>query len=245
VDVIHAIFRRLGVGEGTSLLDVACGSGLAIRTADTMGATTAGIDASIALVEIARERTPHADVRVGTMFALPWADGTFDAVTSINGIWGDCEGALTEAFRVLRPGGSIGISFWGNGLPLDLRPCLLVLGRNVAPSELEGMRRTNRIARPGVAEGMLESARFEQIERDARVSTLEWPDAETAWRAIASIGPAQPAIEAVGTDVLRPQILDAVEACRDRSGIYRFRNDHQFVIARKPAGRLTTERAGA
>ena len=42
---------------------------------------------------------------------------SFDAVMSINGIWGGCEDALVEANRVLRPAGMIGISFWGREPP--------------------------------------------------------------------------------------------------------------------------------
>jgi SAM-dependent methyltransferase len=234
VDVIQAIFRRIGVDEGTSLLDVACGSGLAIRYADAMGAATSGIDAAAPLVEIARERTPTADIRVGDMFELPWADDSFDAVSSINGIWGGCEGALAEIHRVLRPGGHVGISFWGTG-HLDLRPCFVAFALNAPAEHLDGMHRTNDIARPGVAEAMLESVGFEVVERGGRVSTIEWPDADTAWRAISSVGPAVPALEHVGAEVLRPAVMGSSEELRDRHGIYRFCNDHQFVIARKPA----------
>ena len=113
-DTIFEIFDRVGVRERTDLLDIACGSGLAARYATARGARVAGIDAAAALVDIARARVPEADLRVGTMFELPWADDRFDAVTAINGIWGGCEGALAEAYRVLRPGGRIGISFWGS-----------------------------------------------------------------------------------------------------------------------------------
>ena len=233
VDVIQAIFRRVGVDEGTSMLDIACGSGLAVRFADEMGAAAAGIDAAAPLVEIARDRAPDADLRIGNMFDLPWADESFDAVTSINGVWGGCEGALVEAHRVLRPGGRVGISFWGKG-HLDLRACFIAFALNAPETHMEGMRRTNDIARPGVAEKMLESTGFEVLERGGRTSTIEWPDADTAWRAISSIGPAVPALENVGADVLRPQVMEAVEALKDRHGIYRFCNDHQFVIARKP-----------
>lgn len=233
VETIQAVFQGVGVGGGRSLLDIACGSGLAVHYADGMGAAVAGIDAAAPLVTIARTRTPGADLRVGTMFELPWRDDTFDAVTSINGVWGGCEAALVEAARVMRPGARIGISFWGKG-HLDLRDCFMAFAKNAPESHFEGMRRTNGISRPGVAEEMLESAGFQVIEHGSRVSTLEWPDVETAWRAVSSIGPAVPALENVGAEVLRSQVVPALEQLRDRHGIYRFRNDHQFVIARKP-----------
>lgn len=234
-EVLAAIFQRSDIGTGKFLLDVACGSGLALRHAEGMGATTAGIDAAGALVDIARERCPESDLRLGSMFDLPWADDTFDAITSINGIWGGCDAALVEAYRVLKPGGTIGISFWGNGKPFDLRGPFIVFAMNSPEWHLGGMKKTNKIAYPGVAETMLEAAGFEVTERGERISTLEWPDEETAWRAMASVGPAIPAIENVGRDVLRPQVLEAMEPCRTRHGGYRFRNDHHFVIARKPA----------
>lgn len=236
VEAIGAIYDWVGVGAGVEMLDVACGAGAAVRHARGMGATVSGIDAAAGLVEIARDRNPGADLRVGSMFSLPWPDGVFDVVTSINGIWGGCEGALVEAHRVLRPGGMIGISFWGDGQPRDLRACFKAFARHAPEAKVDGMRRTNNIARHGVAEEMLRAAGFEVVERGSRVSTIEWPDAETAWRAIASVGPAVPALRNHGVDAVRADVLAAIEPCRDRHGIYRFRNDHQFVVARKPSG---------
>ena len=107
-EAILAIFDRIGVGAGTSLLDIACGSGLALRIADARGADTAGIDAGAPLVDIARARTPSADLRVGTMFELPWGDETFDAVTAINGIWGGCEAARTRRTACSSPAAASG-----------------------------------------------------------------------------------------------------------------------------------------
>src|SRR4029077_19765513 len=57
----------LGGDAGERLLDVACGSGLAIELARLRGASCAGIDASARLVAVARDRSPEADIRVGDM----------------------------------------------------------------------------------------------------------------------------------------------------------------------------------
>ncbi len=234
LDVLMALLPRLGVGPGTSLLDVACGSGLAVRVADGMGAQVAGIDAAAELVAVARERTPTADLRVGSMFDLPWTDEHFDAVVSVNGIWGGCGAALDEAYRVLRPGGLIAISFWGQGPPLDIREVFKVFAAHAPQQHRDSMRRLNNIAAPGIAEEMLEASGFSVLERGGRISTIEWPDDDIAWRAISSLGPSVPALRSNDPAVLRAAVLAALEPCRNQSGVYRIQSDHQFLLARKP-----------
>jgi SAM-dependent methyltransferase len=234
LDILIALLPRLGVGPGTSLLDVACGSGLAVRVADGMGADVAGIDAAAELVAMARERTPTADLRVGSMFELPWSDEHFDAVLSVNGVWGGCGAALDEVYRVVRPGGLVAISFWGQGPPLDIREVFKIFAFHAPEQHRGSMRRLNDIAMPGIAEEMLEASGFTVLERGGRVSTMEWPDADIAWRALSSVGPAVPALRCNETAILRDAVLAALEPCRDRRGVYRTRSDHQFVVARKP-----------
>jgi SAM-dependent methyltransferase len=234
VDALVAMFAALRVGPNMELLDIACGSGLALRLGSAMGAGVAGIDAAPDLIAVARERTPAADLRVGSMYELPWADATFDAAVSVNGIWGGCEAALDEAFRVLRPGGRIAISFWGQGPPLDIKTFFRIFALH-APDEHRGsMRRLNDISVPGAAEDMLRASGFDVIERGGRTAVIEWPDPEIAWRAMSSLGPAQPALRACDVDMLKHEVLAALESCRDARGIYRSRSDQQFVIGRKP-----------
>lgn len=231
---VTAIFDRLGVGAGTKMLDIACGSGAVARLARSMGAEVAGIDAAEELIDIAQLRNPDADIRLGSMFELPWEDGSFDVVVSINGIWGGNDEALSEAHRVLRRGGGIGISFWGTGPPLDLRLAFKVVAAHSPDPHVGGMRELNNIAFEGVAEKMLSGAGFVELERGQRTAIIEWPDADIAWRAIASGGPVVPALEHSDPEVLKREVLEAIDHCRDRRGIYRFENDHQFVTGRKP-----------
>lgn len=58
--------HQLGVSAGERLLDVAGGSGrLAVELATLQGASCAGIDASTRLIDVAQDRSPSTDLRVG------------------------------------------------------------------------------------------------------------------------------------------------------------------------------------
>ena len=80
----NTFFERVRVGESTRLLDVGCGSGRFCRIARDRGATVAGLDATPEPLEIASERTPDGDFRVGDMGELAWDDASFDVVTGFN-----------------------------------------------------------------------------------------------------------------------------------------------------------------
>lgn len=56
------------------------------------------------------------------MFELPFEDNAFDAVTSFNGIWNGCDGALREVRRVLGVDGQFGMTYWGGYERMGLLP---------------------------------------------------------------------------------------------------------------------------
>ena len=226
------VFARTGVGEDTSLLDIACGSGLALMTAARRGATVAGIDASEALVRIARERTPRGDIRHGDMFALPFPDSAFNVVTSFNGIWGGCDQALVEARRVAKPGGFVAITFWGKPRNMQMIGCFLALAKTAPPSGIAELTTLAEIGRPGVAEGMLERAGLAPVERGTVESISEWPDSELAWRAIAAIGLASPSIEHSGEAAVKAEVLAALEPFTSADTGIRLMSELGYVIAR-------------
>src|SRR5580704_15012437 len=72
------LLDRLGVYDGIRLLDIACGSGFAASVAARRGAVVSGVDASEQLATNAAARTPDGSFRAGNMFALPYADDSFD-----------------------------------------------------------------------------------------------------------------------------------------------------------------------
>ena len=99
IPLYRHVLERVPAGSGTSLLDVGCGAGRFCRMAADRGAQVAGIDATGPLVEIARERVPDGDFRVGDMEDLPWEDDSFDLVTGFNSFFiaADMVHALREA----------------------------------------------------------------------------------------------------------------------------------------------------
>jgi SAM-dependent methyltransferase len=112
---MNRILERVQIDASTRLLDVGCGAGRFCRIARDRGATVAGLDATREFIEIARERTPDGEFEVGEMEDLPWPDDSFVLVTGFHSFFlaDDIAGALREARRVARPGGTLALTISG------------------------------------------------------------------------------------------------------------------------------------
>jgi len=207
--------HRLGVDAGDRLLDVACGSGLALELAHLRGASCAGIDASPRLVAVARDRSPDADIRVGDMHALPWDPASFDVVTSFRGIWGTTPRAVAEIHRVLRPGGRAGITVWGH-IKASTGAWALAPFRLAATEKVGNQAAMVALGRPGAGEQLLESYGFGDVKRFEVPFALEFADPDVYARTLASTGPAYEAIQNVGeAEFHRAAAEQAREQLRD------------------------------
>jgi SAM-dependent methyltransferase len=113
--VYEAVFMRANLKPGMHYLDVGCGSGLAMQMAAQLGAKASGIDAAQSLLDIAKTRSPGADLQLGDLEELPFGNGRFDLVTGFNAFQyaGNPVRALGEAKRVAKPGASVTIVTWG------------------------------------------------------------------------------------------------------------------------------------
>jgi ubiquinone/menaquinone biosynthesis C-methylase UbiE len=110
--VLEALIAGSGLGSNDSVLEVGCGTAnyLAAIVSET-GAAGHGIDPAARMLAQARSDPSRATLAltVGSAESLPYADGSFRFVFSVDVIHhvGDRAAYATEAYRVLEPGGKL------------------------------------------------------------------------------------------------------------------------------------------
>lgn len=103
---------------GEKVLDIGCGNGWLVTNFARGGANITGIDLTRTAVNLTRQRLDSyglsAELKVGNAEELPFADNTFDYLTSAGVLHHtpNTEKAVSEAIRVLKPGGRGMISFY-------------------------------------------------------------------------------------------------------------------------------------
>jgi SAM-dependent methyltransferase len=231
--VYEEAIRRVGLRAGQRVLDVGCGAGVFLELAAARGAVPAGIDASDALIERARRRVPEADLRVGDMEALPFADDSFDAVTGFTSYFfaTDMVGALRESGRVARPGAPVFIQVWGPHERNDLE-AMKQIARPFMPPRPPDAPEPPPLWRPGVLEQMATDAGLFPGEAFDFGFPYEYEDEETLGRLLLApmglgsvVGPErEPAV--------RAQIVEVMSPFRTSTGGYRLENLFRCLVAR-------------
>lgn len=103
--VVEAVDPR----PGMRILDLAAGTGTSSLDFVAAGASVAATDLSLGMLEVGRKRNPHVSFVAADALQLPYADGSFDAVTISFGLRNveDTSAALRELRRVTRTGGRL------------------------------------------------------------------------------------------------------------------------------------------
>jgi len=137
-DVGRRIVRRIEVGPGEDVLDVACGAGKAAIPAALAGARVTGVDLTPELLAAGRAIAAEAGVEVdweeGDAEDLPIGDESVDVVLSTFGVMFAPRHAVAarEIARVLRAGGHLGLCNWTPDGPIG--GFFAVVSRHLPPA---------------------------------------------------------------------------------------------------------------
>src|SRR5919198_741331 len=177
--------RRVGLAPGQLVLDIGCGVGAFLRLVVAHGARAFGLDASEALLDVARRRVPEADLRLGDMEALPYDDDTFDLVCGFNAFFfaNDIVAAVREAGRVAKRGAPVVIQVWGPHERNDLEVVKEIVRPLMPPRPADAPPEPD-YSKPGVLEDVATRAGLTSERAFDTTWAYEYPDDETLRRAL-------------------------------------------------------------
>lgn len=188
----EVLIDTVGVQAGTTVLDVASGTGVVARLA----AARAGASGRVVASDVSGAMLAHAasvpapadaapvEYLEASVAQLPLGDGEFDVVLCQQGMpfFTDRPGAAREMLRVLRPGGTLGVSVWLKGRrlePFDEYIAALLEAGAEPPFPGAFDSETFKMAAEDV-EAVLKAGGCESLEVDTVERDVVWPDAESA-----------------------------------------------------------------
>ena len=181
---------------GSKLLDVGTGSGaVALQASAWVGpdGQVTGSDVAMAMVSLARQAAAEQGITGATFHQmdaeqLDFPDASFDAVTCAFSLFQfpDMSRALAEMWRVLKPGGRLGLSNWGLGYFGPVASLQRDLFREFGLKPLL----TNPIAfRPDALQALLREAAFTGVEAFEETEEVWFDSPDEVWAFNLDMGP--------------------------------------------------------
>ncbi len=242
VPVGEYVAERAGAGAGVELLDVATGTGNVSVPAAQAGAKVTGLDLTPKLLQEQRARAAAAGVEVelveGDAEELPFADSSFDGVTSCFGVMFAPRQAVAaaELVRVARPGGRIVVAAW---TPNGMVGRMFRASAPYMPPPPEGFVPPVMWGEEGHVRGLFENSGAE-LTFELRTITFEGDSVE-AWveRDERILGPsvmAKAALEQQGRyEELRRDVVDLYGEFNEADdGSFRAPAEYLITVARLP-----------
>jgi SAM-dependent methyltransferase len=187
--VIGPLLDAAAVTRGSRVLDVATGPGYVAAGAAGRGAAAIGVDVAEGMLALARRLHPQLEFTRGDAEALPFEDGSFDAVVANFLLLhvGRPEQVASELARVLRPGGRVALTVWD--LP-DRARFIGVLVDAIAaagatpPADMPVGPPIFRFADDAQFAGLLDGAGLEDVGVETIAFIHREPSADALWRGL-------------------------------------------------------------
>lgn len=221
----------LDVPSGSRVLDLATGTGAALRVAARAtgeGGAVVGVDISLEMASRAREIAEshgisNSDFCVMDAERIGFKDGTFDAVTCAMGLMflPDLLAVIRQVTNLLRTPGKLGISTFGGQDEVSKRLVELAKKYGVSRHLVWTPLRTEEEHRQ-----LLQNFGFRQIETRPEEADFVYADKEEWWSMNWTAG-LRGLLEGIPEDQLEPFKLDAFQALGEyaqHDGIHHPRN---------------------
>jgi SAM-dependent methyltransferase len=237
-----ATISRLALTPGAEVLDLCCGAGAsALPAARAVGPTghVLGIDIAGPLLDAARARATAAGLdnvefrrRDARRTGLP--DGAFDVVVCVFGVFfaPDMPAFVREMWRLVRPGGRLAITTWGQGF---LEPGSGVFWegvREVEPSLYRGFAPWDEITTPEALGHLLEAGGAARPALHVASGSEPLAQPEQFWDVVLGSG-YRATVDALGP-AQRARLRERVVGRLREAPVTELRTDVVFAIAERP-----------
>ncbi|WP_418959369.1 SAM-dependent methyltransferase [Streptomyces tritici] len=228
VPLYEAVYERLGVGSGTRLLGLDCGSGLALLMAAARGARVAGVEPDAARLAQARSRLGGYGADLAADRPGP---GPYDVVTAFHpaGCGTRATGAAPDALTgppAVR-GAAVVLAGWGPPERCASAAVLAEAGADGAGAEPAGAWDDDLDARAERA-GL-------RPDGSGRVACpFGYADLDSAVRGLLSTGLLDPAVSATDPARVEKELTEALHPYVRPDGTVWMPNVFRYVIARVP-----------
>jgi SAM-dependent methyltransferase len=234
-----ALCDACAVSAGQEVLDVGAGTGNFALACAREGASVVASDLSPGMIERGRARTEAEGYEIewveADVEALPFEDGRFDCVGSTFGafIAPRPDVAAAEMFRVVRPGGTVGMTAW---IPDGFFGGIQALGQRFTPLP-EGVGRPQEWGDEEIARQRLEGlAASVDFERGSFPFSADSPEALAAVF-VDNAPPYQAARENLREEQFEELVRETAELARTWSsaddGTARVDPEYLIIVARK------------